>query len=81
MTTYERMRTRNEIIAIAMLYFGIEQYRVQEGYSDWTLYGLACKVADKLEGTGFYANALDEGDFMVECVQGVVDDIIKGETK
>ena len=81
MTTYERMRTRNQIIATAMLYFGIEQYRFQEGYSEFILYNLAIKVADRLEGTGCYADAIDKGDFRTESVQGVVDDIINGETK
>ena len=31
---------RTEIVAIAMMNFGIKQYRIQEGYSDATLYGL-----------------------------------------
>ena len=68
---------KNEIVAIAMLNFGVEKYRIQEGYSEWTLLDLSQEIANKLEKTGFCEKAIIESDFLVECVQGMVSDYIK----
>ena len=67
---------KNEIVAIAMLNFGMREYRVQEGYSEWTLFQLAHDIANELEKTGFIEHTITEDDFQVECVQDKVDEYI-----
>ena len=68
---------KNQIIGIAMLNFGMEKYRIQEGYAEWTLLQLAHDIADELSKTDFIEQAIIEGDFLVECVQNKVDEYIK----
>jgi len=68
---------KNHIVGIAMLNFGMEKYRIQEGYAEWKLLELANDIANELEKTDFIERAIVEGDFLVECVQGKVDEYIK----
>jgi len=68
---------KNHIVGIAMLSFGMEKYRIQEGYAEWKLLELANDIANELEKTDFIERAIVEGDFLVECVQGKVDEYIK----
>ena len=68
---------KNDIVAVAMLNFGMHKYRIQEGYAEWTLLKLAHNIADELETDGFVEQAIVEGDFRVECVQGKVSEYIE----
>ena len=68
---------RTEIVAIAMMNFGIKQYRVQEGYSEATLYGLSWDICSKLEETGFVEEVAITGDMDKECVSDMVYDYIR----
>ena len=68
---------KDDIVAVAMLNFGMHKYRIQEGYAVWTLLKLAHDIADELSKTDFIEQAIIEGDFLVECVQGKVDEYIK----
>ena len=67
---------KNDIVAVAMLNFGMHKYRIQEGYAEWTLLKLAHDIADELSKTDFIEQAIIEGDFLVECVQGKVYEYI-----
>ena len=68
---------RTEIVAIAMMHFGIAQYRIQEGYSEATLYGLSWEICSKLEETGFVEEVAITGDMEKECVSDMVYDYIR----
>tara|TARA_R110000765_G_scaffold16787_1_gene46733 strand:+ start:71 stop:331 length:261 start_codon:yes stop_codon:yes gene_type:complete len=68
---------RTEIVAIAMMHFGIKQYRIQEGYSEATLYGLSWEICSKLEETGFVEEVAITGDMDKECVSDMVYNYIK----
>ena len=68
---------RTEIVAIAMMHFGIAQYRIQEGYSEATLYGLSWEICSKLEETGFVEEVAITGDMDKECVSGMVYNYIR----
>ena len=68
---------RTEIVAIAMMTFGMKHYRVQEGYSEGTLYGLSWEICRKLEETGFVEETVITGDMAKECVSDMVYDYIK----
>ena len=68
---------RTEIVAIAMMHFGIAQHRIQEGYSEATLYGLSWEICSKLEETGFVEEVAITGDMDKECVSCMVYNYIK----
>ena len=68
---------RTEVVAIAMMHFGIQQYRTNEGYSEGTLYGLSWEICSKLEETGFIEEVAITGDIEKECVSDMVYDYIR----
>ena len=68
---------RTEIVAIAMMNFGMAQYRIQEGYSEATLYGLSWEICSKLEETGFVEEVAITGDMEKECVIDMVYNYIR----
>ena len=68
---------KNQIIAIAMLNFGMRKYRIQEGYSEWMLLELSYNIAEELGKTDFIKMAIAEDDFRIEAVQDKVDEYIK----
>ena len=68
---------RTEIVAIAMMNFGMAQYRIQEGYSEATLYGLSWEICSKLEETGFVEEVAITGDMEKECVSDMVYNYIR----
>tara|TARA_R110000824_G_scaffold61923_2_gene164277 strand:+ start:819 stop:1088 length:270 start_codon:yes stop_codon:yes gene_type:complete len=68
---------KNEIVAIAMMQFGIARYRIQEGYSESILYQLSHEICDELERTGFCEESVISGSMAKECIIGMVEKYIK----
>ena len=68
---------KTEIVSISMMYFGIERYRIQEGYSESTLYNLSWDICKELEKDGFIDDVVESGDMMKECISDMVYDYIR----
>ena len=75
----EIQEIKTEIVAIAMMHFGIGNYRIQEGYSESTLYNLSWDICTELEKSGFIDNVIETEEMKKECISDMVYKYIKEE--
>ena len=73
----EIQEIKTEIVAIAMMYFGIRNYRIKEGYSESTLYNLSWDICTELEKSGFIDDVIETEEMRKECISDMVDKYIK----
>ena len=71
------LETKQQIIGYAMLYFGIEGYKLNEGSMEYDLYQLSCEIGDLWEKEGWIEQIIIDGDMCSETISGKVAEYIK----
>jgi hypothetical protein len=76
---YDRdiLETKQQIIGYAMLYFGIERYKLDEGAMEYELYNLSCEIGDLWEKEGWIEEIIISGDMCSETISDEVSEYIK----
>ena len=71
------LETKQQIIGYAMLYFGIEGYKLNEGSMEYDLYQLSCEIGDLWEKEGWIEQIIIDGDMCSETISGKVSEYIQ----
>ena len=71
------LETKQQIIGYAMLYFGIEGYKLNECSMEYDLYQLSCEIGDLWEKEGWIEQIIIDGDMCSETISGKVAEYIK----
>ena len=71
------LETKQQVISYAMLYFGIERYKLNEGSMEYDLYQLSCEIGDLWEKEGWIEQIIINGDMCSETISGKVAEYIK----
>ena len=69
--------TKQQVISYAMLYFGIERYKLNEGSMEYDLYQLSCEIGDLWEKEGWIEQIIIDGDMCSETISSKVAEYIK----
>ena len=71
------LETKQQIIGYAMLYFGIEGYKLNEGSMEYDLYQLSCEIGDLWEKEGWIEQIIIDGDMCSETISDKVQEYIR----
>ena len=69
--------TKQQVISYAMLYFGIERYKLNEGSMEFDLYQLSCEIGDLWEKEGWIEEIIIADDMCSETISDKVRQYIK----
>ena len=73
----DMLETKQQVVSYAMLYFGIERYKLNEGSMEYDLYQLSCDIGDLWEKEGWIEQIIIDGDMCSETISGKVDEYIR----
>tara|TARA_Y100001963_G_scaffold135908_1_gene197961 strand:- start:30 stop:287 length:258 start_codon:yes stop_codon:yes gene_type:complete len=71
------LETKQQVISYAMLYFGIERYKLNHGSMEFDLYNLACEIGELWENKGWIEEIIINGDMCSETISCKVSEYIK----
>ena len=71
------LETKQQVISYAMLYFGIERYKLNEGSMEFDLYQLSCEIGDLWEKEGWIEQIIISDDMCSETICDKVLEYIK----
>jgi len=77
---FQVMIVKQQIICYAMLYFGIERYKINEGSMEFDLYQLSCEIGDLWEKEGWLEQIIISDDMCSETICAKVSEYIRGVT-
>ena len=73
----EYEETKQQVISYAMLYFGIERYKLNCGSMEFDLYNLSCELGDLWEKEGWIEQIIISDDMCSETISDKVLEYIK----
>ena len=71
------LETKQQVISYAMLYFGVERYKLNEGSMEYDLYQLSCEIGDLWEKEGWIEQIIIDGDMCSKTISSKVAKYIK----
>ena len=71
------LETKQQVISYAMLYFGIERYKLNEGSMEFDLYNLSCEIGDLWLREGWIEEIIIADDMCSETISRNVRKYIK----